>query len=74
MEAIERSRVLILNWLVQIAVAVEPLPTRWHRDLAEALCAGDPLNAYEVIRTHVKYRRDEHVAAFANLLPARAEG
>ena len=73
MEAIERSRVLVFNWLVQIAVAVEPLPTRWHRDLAEVLCAGDSLRADEAIRGHVTYRRNEYIAAFARLLPAREE-
>ncbi|MEJ7608458.1 MAG: GntR family transcriptional regulator [Bryobacteraceae bacterium] len=61
-EAIARSRVLIFNWLFGVSMKMEDVPKRWHQDLVEVLCKGDPLAADEAMRRHVRYRRDEIVA------------
>lgn len=73
-EAIERSRVLIYNWLLNVAAGL-PLPPRWHRDLAQALCSGNLLSADEAMRKHVTFRKDQTLARFdetQNAVPAEA--
>lgn len=67
-EAIERSRVLIFNWLFAVTAKLEPLPPRWHRDLMDALATGDPLKADEAMRRHVRFRRDDVLRQFDELL------
>jgi DNA-binding GntR family transcriptional regulator len=69
-DAIERSRVLIFNWLFNVTVRYEPLPTRWHVDLIEVLNQGDPVKADEAMRRHVGYRRDDVIQRFNVLLAA----
>lgn len=65
--AIERSRVLLSNWLFSISAGSPPLPDRWHRDLAEALNTGTPEQAAEAMRVHVRYRQQEVIDAFRKL-------
>jgi len=68
-EAIERSRVLLLNWLFGSAGRLEPLPGRWHQDVAEALACGSPAEAAEAMRVHVRFRMDETIERFRQFLP-----
>jgi DNA-binding GntR family transcriptional regulator len=35
------------------------LPPRYHSQLAEELCSGDPLRADAAIRAHIRYALDE---------------
>ena len=81
--AIERSRVLLFNWLFSRVPAFEPFPERWHRDLAQVLTSGTPAQAAEAMRTHVRFRINEAtersktiVAEPARMLrgPQRAKG
>ncbi len=60
--AIERSRVLLFNWLFSRVPAFDPFPERWHRDLAEVLAKGTPEAAAEAMRVHVRFRMNESVA------------
>ncbi len=62
--AIERSRVLLFNWLFSLAAQFEPFPERWHRNLAEALVNGSPARAAGAMRLHVRYRQDAVIARF----------
>ncbi len=63
-DAIERSRVLINNWLLNLAADLDPLPVRWHRDLIRDVCDGDMLTADESMRRHVTYRQEVMLARF----------
>jgi len=71
--AIERSRVLVFNWLYSRSPAFEPFPERWHRDLAEILVSGTPGAAAEAMRAHVRFRLHEVIARSRTLAvePAR---
>lgn len=53
LRAIEKSHILILNWLFNSAADFHPTPKRWHRDLAAALTSGDPDAAERKMREHV---------------------
>jgi len=74
-QAIEKSHVLVLNWLYNSAAALHDLPKRWHRDLAQVLAAGNPAAADAKMREHVRYaledvlRRLETSRQLGNLLP-----
>lgn len=68
--AIERSRVLLFNWLFMTTGDYIPLPPRWHGELAEVLVNGTPQEAAEGMRVHVRYRKDAVVAKFETLLVA----
>lgn len=65
--AIERSRVLLLNWIFTVAQEFERFPERWHRDLAEALVNGTAEQAADAMRTHVRYRQAEVIERFQTL-------
>jgi DNA-binding GntR family transcriptional regulator len=65
--AIERSRVLLFNWIFTLSREFERFPERWHRDLAERLARGTPEEAAEAMRVHVRYRQEEVIAKFRNL-------
>jgi len=67
-EAIERSRVLLLNWLFMTAGDYIVLPPLWHRELAEALASADAEKAERAMRRHVRYRREDVEARFARML------
>lgn len=58
-QAIEREQDLLFSWLSDTAAQVHPLPDRYHSELAEALCSGDPIKADEAIRHHIRYALDE---------------
>lgn len=58
-EAIEREQDLLFSWLSDTAAQVHPLPPRYHSELAEELCSGDPLRADAAIRAHIRYALDE---------------
>ena len=66
-EAIERSRVLINNWLFNAAADMEALPVSWHRDLIRVLSNGDPLEADAVMRRHVTFRQEHILKRFEEL-------
>ncbi len=57
--AVERSLVLLFNWLFSRVPAFDPFPERWHRDLAEVLTTGTPVEAAEAMRIHVRFRINE---------------
>lgn len=59
MTAIEKSHVLVLNWLYNGAAAFRDLPKRWHRDLADVLAAGDVEAADAQMRRHVRFALDD---------------
>lgn len=71
--AIERSRVLLFNWLFTLSREFERFPERWHRDLAERLARGRPAEAAEAMRTHVRYRQAEVIERFRGLESEQAE-
>jgi DNA-binding GntR family transcriptional regulator len=58
-QAIEREQDLLFSWLSDTAAQVHPLPPRYHSQLAEELCSGDPLRADAAIRAHIRYALDE---------------
>ena len=58
-QAIEKSHVLVFNWLYNSVVDYRELPKRWHRDLAEVLTGGDPHAADSKMRGHVRYALDD---------------
>jgi DNA-binding GntR family transcriptional regulator len=65
--AIERSRVLLFNWLFTVSRDFERFPERWHRDLAETLARGTADQAAEAMRLHVRYRQQEVIDRFKRL-------
>ena len=65
--AIERSRVLLFNWLFTMADGYTPLPSRWHSDLAQVLVSGSASEAAEAMRAHVRYRQQEVIRQFQRL-------
>ncbi len=71
--AIEKSRVLLFNWLFSRSGEYVPLPQGWHTRLAEDLSSGQPLSADEAMRLHVTFRRDDILRHFAEL-EQEAEG
>jgi DNA-binding GntR family transcriptional regulator len=54
-QAIERSHVLVLNWLFDVVGRRTPLPPHFHADLVEALVSGDAERADAAMRAHVRY-------------------
>lgn len=61
LQAIEKSHVLVFNWLFNSAADFHELPKRWHRDLAKALTSGDPLAADSKMREHVRFALNDVV-------------
>lgn len=59
--AIERSRVLMFNWLFMLTTEFAGLPPRWHGQLARALTEGTPDEAAAAMRIHVRFRRADVV-------------
>ncbi len=58
LRAIEKSHILVLNWLYNSAADFHEPPKRWHRDLAAALTGGDPDAADRKMREHVRFGLD----------------
>lgn len=54
-QTIEKNQILIFNWAFDVAARRPPLPPRFHRDLIEALCKGDPETADNAMRQHIRY-------------------
>lgn len=65
--AIERSRVLLFNWLFGTTGEFVPLPDRWHSDLAALLTNGRPSEAAEAMRAHVTYQKDAIIGKFREM-------
>ena len=57
--AIEKSHVLVLNWLYNGVADFHDLPPHWHRDLARVLSGKDPQAADARMREHVRYALDD---------------
>jgi DNA-binding GntR family transcriptional regulator len=55
LKAIEKSHVLVFNWLFNSVADFHALPRNWHRDLAKVLTSGDPQAADLKMREHVRY-------------------
>lgn len=72
-EAVERSRVLVFNWVFTVAPGFEMLPERWHRDLAATLGDGTPEEAAEAMRRHVRYRQADVMERFERLARQQAQ-
>jgi len=52
---IEKSHVLIFNWLYDTTAAPRRLPSNFHSDLVNAIVEGNMQKAEEVMRAHVIY-------------------
>lgn len=65
--AIERSRVLLFNWLFTMSAELGELPNAWHGELAARLVRGSPLEAAEAMRVHVRYRKEEVIEKLEKL-------
>ncbi|MBL8176242.1 MAG: GntR family transcriptional regulator [Bryobacterales bacterium] len=65
--AIERSRVLLFNWLFTMSAEFGELPGGWHGTLARKLVGGSPREAAEAMRVHVRYRKDEVIERLSEL-------
>lgn len=65
--AIERSRVLLFNWVFTGTAEFAPMPERWHRDLAEVLVSGTADEAGSAMRVHVRFRMEEVIARHREL-------
>lgn len=61
-DTIEREQVLVFNWLFDTVVNRTALPTGFHSHLAAVLCSGDPLQADQTMREHVKFGADSVTA------------
>ncbi|MGH9444996.1 MAG: GntR family transcriptional regulator [Terriglobia bacterium] len=53
--AIEKSHVLVFNWLYDTASGRRALPPGFHQELVESIIAGDPQNAEMSMRRHVQF-------------------
>jgi DNA-binding GntR family transcriptional regulator len=60
-EAMERSHIVIFNWLYNSAADFYRLPSRWHQDLMDALTSGNPEIADRAMRRHTRFAMDEIV-------------
>jgi DNA-binding GntR family transcriptional regulator len=56
---IERSHILILNWLFDVTARRTPLPAHFHHELGLAVTSGDPERADAAMRAHVRYGLQE---------------
>ena len=70
---IERSRVLMFNWLFTVSSEFHAFPKRWHRDLADVLVDGSPDDAADAMRAHVTFRQAEVIVKFQEFERAQAE-
>jgi DNA-binding GntR family transcriptional regulator len=64
--AIEKAQVLVFNWLYDNAANNNMTPLRFHSNLAEVLCSGDPLVADSAMREHIRYGLDQVLAGLAS--------
>ena len=68
--AIEKSRVLVFNWLYDTTAGRRNLPPNFHQDLISAIVEGDPQQAEDEMRRHVIYGLDTIQLA---MVPLRQE-
>ncbi len=54
-EAIEKTHTLIRTWQCACISNYREMPARYHAELVEALCGGDPEQADRVMRLHVRH-------------------
>jgi DNA-binding GntR family transcriptional regulator len=73
-QAIERSGVLLYNWLFTAAGHFYSLPAHWHLQLAKAITKGPPLAAAESMRAHVRFRMDDVMDRYSEYLATAASG
>ena len=52
---IEKSHVLVFNWLYDTTRGQRILPPNFHRDLISAIAEGEPRKAQEAMERHVSY-------------------
>lgn len=71
-DAIERSRVLLFNWIFTLSMELDSFPERWHRDLADVLVSGSAGDAADAMRVHVRFRQDEVIGRFRALADQQA--
>lgn len=64
---IEANRVLVFNWLFDLAAGDYVLPP--HRDLARVLGGTDPVTAAEAMRQHVRYGRQRTLDVLSGPTP-----
>ena len=64
--AIEKAQVLVFNWLYDTAADNNKTPPRFHSNLADALCSGDPLVADSAMRIHIRNGLDRVLARLSN--------
>jgi GntR family transcriptional regulator, rspAB operon transcriptional repressor len=64
--AIEKAQVLVFNWLYDTAADNNKTPARFHSNLADALCSGDPLVADSAMRSHIRNNFDQVLARLVN--------
>jgi DNA-binding GntR family transcriptional regulator len=64
---IESNRVLVFNWLFDLAAGDYVLPA--HRELALLLGTADPVAAEEAMREHVRYGRHRMLGALGGMVP-----
>jgi DNA-binding GntR family transcriptional regulator len=62
-ELIEQNQVLTLNWLYDVA-SENNLPAPSHAELARAVAGGDPDEAAQVMRTHIRFTWEHFVREF----------
>jgi DNA-binding FadR family transcriptional regulator len=55
---IEKSHVLVFNWLYDTTRGGRILPPNFHGDLIGAISTGEPPKAEEAMRAHVNYGLD----------------
>ena len=65
--AIERERVLVFNWVYDLATGRNTSSKDHHAKLAAAVCSGDPFKADEVMRMHVRYGMEQVLEWFAGI-------
>lgn len=64
--AIEKAQVLVFNWLYDTAANNNKTPLRFHSNLADALCSGDPLVADAAMRAHIRHGLDQVLERLAS--------
>jgi DNA-binding GntR family transcriptional regulator len=66
-KAIEKEHVLIFNWLYDTTARRKSLPAKFHNSLAMAICSGNPNEADEAMRSHVRYGQSSVVESLGTL-------
>jgi len=62
-QAIEKNHTLIFNWLFDVAAGRPAMPPRFHSELIETICKGDPEEADRAMRQHIRYGLNSVVKA-----------